>query len=100
MYFTCETGKTREDGMRLEEQTDSYMRLGIHIDGKNSKELRVPTFWDDIKKEWIGAIQLPKSKKLITASGKDSFSLKNAFNLELFKTFQSEYGHELMSMFE
>ena len=71
----------------LEDQTDSFMHLILHIDEGEDLELKVPTFFDSITTKWIGTIKLPKSKKLITASGKDSFELQNSFNKELHKFF-------------
>lgn len=64
----------------------SYMQLALHTEGSESLILRVPTFWDDIKKQWIGAIQTPVTKKIISAAGNDSFDLQNNFN-KVFSTY-------------
>lgn len=63
--------------------SNSYMELCIHVDGGQNLYLRVPTVWDDIKKRWIGFVKTPKTQKLISATGKDSFELQNAFNAAL-----------------
>ena len=81
-------------------KSPSYMELRIDMDGKPPLYLRVPTFWDSIKNEWMGAIKLPISLKIIHAYGKDSFELQNNFNKVLYELFESEYKDEVLSMFQ
>jgi len=79
----------------------SYMELCIHLDGKENVYLRIPTVWDDIKKQWIGFIKTPVTQRLIHAEGKDSFELQNNFNHSLNKIFQEggEVADEVFGMF-
>ena len=79
----------------------SYMQLCLKKDGKEDLYLKVPTLWDDVEKQWIGFIQTPTTKKLITAQGKDSFSLQNSFNVALKEVFdqQDSTAQELFDMF-
>lgn len=58
----------------------SYMEMALHIEGEKSIILRIPTFWDAVKNQWIGAIKTPITNRLLTAEGKDSFDLQNNFN--------------------
>jgi hypothetical protein len=63
--------------------------------------LRVPTYWDAIKKQWIGCVKTPNSNKLITAQGKNSFDLQNDFNINLHKYMCDEnFSSEIFSMFK
>ena len=76
------------------------MEMRLDTDGSDPIYLRIPTFLDAVKDQWIGAIKTPKTKKLITAAGKDSQELQNNFNIEISKLFESEYQEELLSMFK
>lgn len=80
----------------------SYMELCIHLDGKDNVYLRVPTVWDEVKRQWIGFIKTPVTKRLIAASGKDSFELQNSFNVEMSKLMHEskELGQEIFNMFK
>jgi len=80
---------------------ESYMELCLHVDGGENLYLRVPTVWDDIKKQWIGFVKLPKSKKIVLGNGKTSFELQNSFNASAEKIFHGdkEIADELFSMF-
>lgn len=82
-------------------ESPSYMELRLDIDEKESSLfLRVPTFWDDVNKQWIGALKLPGGK-ILKAVGKTSFDLQNSFNREASKIFKDEkYGDELFSLFK
>ena len=87
--------------MKLEDQTNSYMRLQLHADEGLTYELRVPTFWDSVKKEWMGVLKLPVSKKLIAVHGSTSLELQNNFNIELHKYLTDEkYHEEIFSLFK
>lgn len=78
----------------------SYMEMGLHTSGQGPVFLRIPTFWDDSEKVWIGAIRTPESKVLIHATGKDSLELQNNFN-KVFKHYmQTELRQELFSLFK
>ena len=79
----------------------SYMELCMHIDQGDDLYLRVPTVWDAIKKQWIGFIKTPKSKKIISATGKDSFELQNEFNIVISKHLHDDAtSEEVFSMFK
>lgn len=78
----------------------SYMELKLHLDGKNPLYLRVPTLWDDTEKQWIGFIQLPKSKKIISGNGKTDFDLQNSFNVSMNQVFNSELADEAFNEFK
>ena len=92
--------KTQQD--LLEECSPSYMDLKIHVDQGDTLQLKVPTFWDDIRSIWIGAIKTPISKKLLYAEGKDSFELQNEFNRVLGEALNSgnEFSDEVFKMFK
>jgi hypothetical protein len=82
-------------------ESDSYMELKLHTDGKDSIMLRVPTFWDAINNQWLGAVQTPKTKIILRATGKDSFELQNNFNITLSKYLSDpQYADEVFSMFK
>ena len=86
--------------MKQQFTSPSYMEMRIDRDQGDPIFLRIPTFWYAVKNQWIGAIKTPKTKKLITASGKDSFELQNNFNIEMSKLFHSECCEEILSMFK
>lgn len=77
------------------------MELCLHLHGKENVYLRIPTFWDIVENQWIGFIKTPKTKKIITGKGKDSFELQNDFNLHISEAMHSspEMGEEIFSMF-
>lgn len=79
----------------------SYMELCIHLDGKENVYLRIPTLWDDVKKQWIGFIKTPNTQTLIYAEGKDSFDLQNSFNNKMSELFKSsdDLSEEIFGMF-
>lgn len=81
--------------------TDSYMEMCMHLEGKDNVYLRIPTVWDDIKKQWIGFIKTPITQHLIHAEGKDSFSLQNAMNHVISAIFakQDDLAKEVFEMF-
>lgn len=84
----------------LNDQSGSYMRVGLHLDGKSSVWLRIPTFWDDRRKHWIGAMQTPETRRLIHATGKDHIELQNSFNAQLAEMFETDMADEIFSMFK
>jgi len=79
----------------------SYMELCMHLDGKEDIYLRIPTVWDDIKKQWIGFVKTPETKRLILGEGKTSFELQNSFNHCLSELMQESeaLGKEIFEMF-
>lgn len=78
----------------------SYMEMRLHSDKEKDKVLRIPTFWDDVEKQWIGAIQTPITNTLIYATGKNDFELQNNFNKVMSDKFKDEkIKDELFSMF-
>jgi hypothetical protein len=79
----------------------SYMNLGLHLEGQEPVFLRVPTLWDSVELQWIGFVQLPISKHIISAKGQSSFELEGNFNIEISKAFKDEkYVDELFSLFK
>lgn len=81
-------------------KSPSYMDIRLDLEGEDALYLRVPTFWDDIGKRWIGAIKTPITKRLIGGEGKDSFNLQNSFNVNLEKAFRSDICDEVFNMFK
>lgn len=79
----------------------SYMEMCLNLDGEENRYFRIPTYWDAVKNQWIAAVKLPESQKLISATGKDSFELQNNTNIELSRIFQKqdEISKELFDMF-
>ena len=77
------------------------MELCIHVDGSENRYLRVPTVWDDIKKQWIGFVKTPNSQRLIHGEGKNSFDLQNSFNNNMVKLVNEnpELNEEVFGMF-
>ncbi len=84
----------------LYDQTKTCMRVGLHLDGKSTVWLLVPTFFDDSTKTWSGAVQTPETKKLIYGSGKDSRDLEQSFNAMLKECLSGEIADEVFSMFK
>lgn len=81
--------------------TNSYIEMKMHSEGKDPLVLRVPTFWDSVELQWIGFIQTPVTKKIITGKGVDSFDLQNDFNTNISKLLHSEEtSAEVVSMFK
>lgn len=79
----------------------SYMQMALHMDGQESLILRIPTFWDAMEKQWLGAIQTPKTRKLIQAQGRDSQELQENFNIVMKKFLHNpEYSDEIYKMFK
>lgn len=79
----------------------SYMEFGLHLEGQESVLLRVPTFWDTVNNQFIGAIKLPISNTIIHSFGKDSFDLQNNFSKEVAKAFSDlTIADELFKMFK
>lgn len=79
----------------------SYMELCLHLDKEKPLYLRVPTVWDEVKKQWIGYCKTPKTFRLIHGEGKDSFTLQNSFNVAMSNLIHEseEMGEEIFSMF-
>lgn len=84
--------------LKHEKDTNSYMQLCLETEGKSRVYLMVPTYWDAIKKEWMGFVKIPNGK-ILHAHGKNSEELQNNFNIELHKAFQ-ENGGDIFSMFK
>ena len=85
----------------LKKHTDSYLELMLHLDGKGTRFLRVPTFWDVVKKQWLGAIKTPDTLKLIHAHGEDSIELRNNFILAFSEALEDRsINGEIFSMFK
>ena len=80
-------------------ETSSYMQLCLYQEGKGKIYLMVPTFWDAVKKEWMGFVKTPLNGKLLSAHGKDSCELENNFNVVLHQSFE-ENPDETLSMFK
>lgn len=78
------------------------MQICFHIDGGDDLYLRVPTVWDDRRKQWIGFVKTPKTKHLIHGEGKDSFELQNSFNSAMANALEKEgeIADEVFSLFK
>ncbi len=85
--------------LKHKKETASYMQLCLYQEGKGNIYLMIPTFWDAIKKNWMGFVKTPITGKLLMASGEDSTELQNNFNIELHKSFE-ENPEETLSMFK
>lgn len=85
--------------LKHQKETNSYMQLCLYQEAKGTIYLMVPTFWDAVKKQWIGFVKTPESGKFISAVGNDSEELQNNFNIELSKHFE-ENPEETFSMFK
>lgn len=86
----------------LDESTDSYMCMRFHAHGGETKELRIPTFWDETRGMWIGVLKTPYSKTLITFQGVNSFDLQNDCNIKLREVLEKndDLSKEVFSMFK
>jgi hypothetical protein len=62
--------------------------------------LRVPTYYDATKKEWMGVVHLNKAKKMIYGKGKDSKELETSFNDNLREFLQGEFSQETFDLFK
>ena len=83
------------------EQTTSYMQMCLNLDGQDPLILKIPTYWDAVENQWIGMIQTPITKKMISATAKNSFDLQNNFNIEMSKLMGDEqYAEEILNMFQ
>ncbi len=85
--------------LKHQKETSSYMQMCLYQEGKGNIYLIIPTFWNEINKDWMGFVKTPISGKIISASGKDSGELQNNFNVEMHKFF-NEFGEEALSMFK
>ncbi len=85
--------------IKHEKETNSYMQLCLYLEGKGNIYLMVPTFWDSVKKQWMGFVKTPEKGKILAAHGKDSTELQNNFNIVLAKSFE-ENPDETLSMFK
>ena len=86
--------------MKLQPHTTSYMQLCLNLDGSVPLYLKVPTFFDNTKKEWMGFVRLPKSSKLIYGRGKSSKELEQNFNDNIRESFESENSQEVFDLFK
>lgn len=82
-----------------QKETSSYMQLCLYTEEKGNIYLMVPTFWNSVKKNWMGFVKTPETGKIIHAEGKDSQELQNNFNVVLHKSFE-EIPEETFSMFK
>lgn len=79
----------------------SFMKLCLNLEGRDPLYLHVPTYWDSVEKQWIGATKTPNTKKMIMASGKNDLELQNNFNIAMSKMLHDpEYADEIFSMFK
>jgi len=86
--------------MKLQPHTNSYMQLCLNLDGFVPLYLKVPTFFDSTKKEWMGFVKLPKSLKMIYGRGKSSNELEQNFNDNLREAFSGENSKEVFELFK
>lgn len=84
-----------------QQQSNSYMQMGFHLDGQCCKYLRIPTVWNEINQSWMGFIKTPLSNKLLYAEGKDSLELQNNFNKIISEAMENiSIQDEVLSMFK
>lgn len=82
-------------------KTAAYMEMTLHTEGKEPLILRIPTFWDAVKGQWIGFIQTPATKRMIYGQGKTSLDLQNDFNINLSEAMHDKaYSAEVFAMFK
>ena len=99
-------GQCTREHMKNENRSDqlespSYMEIRLDLEGRQGAVfLRIPTFWDAVNSQWIGAIKL-KNGKILCSEGKNSFDLQNNFNIIISKVLQDpEFSEEIFSMFK
>lgn len=81
--------------------SNSYMELCLHVNEGPNLYLRVPTVWDHHNQQWIGFVKTPKTQRLITGEGEDSFKLQNSFNGAIKVLFDDpDMCDEVFSMFK
>jgi hypothetical protein len=83
--------------LKHEKETTSYMQLCLTQENKCNIYLLVPTFWDSVKKMWMGFVKTPTGN-ILKGQGKDDFDVQNSFNLELSAYFES-HPEEAFSLF-
>lgn len=85
--------------MKLKPDTNSYMQLCLHMD-QGALYLRIPTYYDSTRKEWLGFVHLTKAKKIINGRGKDSKELEQSFNDHLRQFLEGEFADETFNLFK
>lgn len=85
--------------MKLTPDTNSYMQICLHIDA-GPLYLKVPTYYDPTKKEWMGMVHLNKAKKMIYGTGKTSKELEASFNDNLRDYLRGEFAEETFELFK
>ncbi len=85
--------------MKLKPDTNSYMQLCLNMNS-GPLYLRVPTYFDSTKKEWMGFVHLSKAKKTIFGKGKDSKELEQSFNDNLRNFLEGEFSQETFELFK
>lgn len=85
--------------LKHKKDTNSYMQLCLQLGGEGRLYLMVPTYWDSVKEQWMGATTTSVTKSIIVAHGKDSQELQNNFIIELAKKFK-EIPEEIITMFK
>lgn len=84
---------------KVKKTDESYMKMSLYAEGKGVVYLFIPTLWDAVNNQWIGFVQSPDTKKIISAAGKDSLELQNNFNISLSQALH-EMPEEILSMFK
>jgi tripartite-type tricarboxylate transporter receptor subunit TctC len=85
--------------MKIKPPPTSFMQLCLHMDS-GPLYLKVPTFFDRTKKEWMGFVHLQKAKKMIYGKGKTSKELEQNFNDNLRESLESEHSQETFELFK
>lgn len=85
--------------MKLQPDTTSYMQLSLHMD-EGCLYLRVPTYYNSTKKEWVGFVRLKTAKKIIHGIGKNSKKLEQSFNDKLREFLEGEFSEETFNLFK
>lgn len=75
------------------------MELRLDLEGKRGAVfLRIPTYWDAVKKCLLGAIKMDNGE-ILHISAKDSFELQNNFNILVSKRFET-HPDQMFAMFK
>ncbi len=78
-----------------------YMKIELQRPNGENREITIPTYYDEARLLWFGVIQLPKSKRIITAHGLNSQELQDKF-IAIVKHYLEDKKHsdEMFSLFK
>ena len=88
--------------MKDQTKNPTHMVLNFHPpEGGKTLVLKIPAVWDERGQTWIGAIKLPKSKKVLHICGANSYELQLNFAWMVSKVVEEEtLKKELWSLLE